>query len=128
MTTMFVKALPYETVGEVKALLESQREHKEEIDGVLVVDEEGLLIGEVALFELALALPSTPVSELITQESIVVEPSASIADVAEKLIGSRRFSIVVAVDQRPVGRILADDIIDALLPERGKLHFPRLLS
>ena len=27
-----------------------------------------------------------------------------------------------------LGRILADDIIDALIPERGRFHFPRLLS
>lgn len=128
MTTMFVKALPDETVGDVKSLLGSQREHKEEIDGVLVVDEEGLLMGEVSLFDLALAVDETPVSELITQDSTVVEPGAPLDEVAEKLIGSRRFSIVVAVDHRPVGRILADDIIDALSPERGRFHFPRLLS
>jgi hypothetical protein len=28
---------------------------------------------------------------------------------------------------RPLGRILADDVLDALLPERGRRHFPRLL-
>lgn len=128
MTTMFVKALPEETVGDVKALLESQREHREEIDGVLVVDADGLLLGEVPLFDLLLADPQTVVSDLISEEPVVVEPSTSIGEVAEKLIGSRRFSIVVAVDQRPVGRILADDIIDALSPERGRFHFPRLLS
>jgi hypothetical protein len=37
-------------------------------------------------------------------------------------------AIVVDDDDRPVGRILADDVIDALLPERGRLHFPRLLQ
>ncbi len=128
MTTMFVKALPDETVADVKSLLCSQKEHKEEIDGVLVVDEEGLLVGEVSLFDLVLATDGTPASELISHDPAVVEPDATLDEVAEKLIGSRRFSIVVAVDHRPVGRILADDIIDALSPERGKFHFPRLLS
>jgi hypothetical protein len=27
-----------------------------------------------------------------------------------------------------MGRILADDLLDALLPERGRHHFPRFLS
>jgi hypothetical protein len=35
---------------------------------------------------------------------------------------------VVDDDDLPVGRILADDVIDALLPERGRIHFPRLLQ
>ncbi len=128
MTTMFVKALPNDTVAEVKTQLESHRDHKDEIDGVLVVDFEGVLLGEVSLYELALADSAMPVSALISEDPVVVEPATSIDEVAEKLIGSRRFSIVVAVDQRPIGRILADDIIDALSPERGRFHFPRLLS
>ncbi|NNN18819.1 MAG: magnesium transporter [Acidimicrobiaceae bacterium] len=128
MTTMFIKVLPNETVENVKSLLEAHRDHRDEIDGVLVVDDEGLLLGEVSLFELVLSSPTTAVSELISEDSVVVEPNVSISEVAEKLISSRQFSIVVAVDQRPVGRILADDIIDALSPERGRFHFPRLLS
>ena len=128
MTTMFVKVLPNDSVGEVKVLLESHRDHKDEIDGVLVVDFEGILLGEVSLYELALADSVVPVSALISEDPVVVEPATPLGEVAEKLIGSRRFSIVVAVDQRPIGRILADDIIDALSPERGRFHFPRLLS
>ena len=50
-------------------------------------------------------------------------------EVAERLIDARRMSVVVVDDDdRPVGRILADDVIDALMPERGRIHFPRLLQ
>lgn len=128
MTTMFVKVLSNDTVGEVKIQLESHRDHKDEIDGVLVVDLDGVLLGEVSLYDLALAGSAIPVSTLMSEDPVVVEPATSLGDVAEKLTGSRRFSIVVVVDQRPIGRILADDIIDALSPERGRFHFPRLLS
>ncbi len=128
MTTMFIKALPSDTVSEVRSQLETHRDHKDEIDGVLVVDEVGILLGEVSLFDIALSDPGQAISELISEDPVVVEPEVSIEEVAERLIGSRRFSIVVAVNQRPVGRILADDIIDALSPERGRFHFPRLLS
>ena len=128
MTTMFIKALPGDTVSEVRSKLETHRDHKDEIDGVLVVDEAGILLGEVSLFDIALSDPNNAISELISEDPVVVEPEVSIDEVAERLIGSRRFSIVVAVNQRPVGRILADDIIDALSPERGRFHFPRLLS
>ena len=41
----------------------------------------------------------------------------------------RRSSVVVVDDaDRPVGRILADDVVDALVPERAKLRFPRILA
>jgi Mg/Co/Ni transporter MgtE len=38
--------------------------------------------------------------------------------------------VVVDADGRPIGRILADDVVDALLPERerGRRHFTGLLS
>jgi CBS domain-containing protein len=49
--------------------------------------------------------------------------------VVERLIDNRRSSIVVVDGEgRPVGRILADDVVDALTPGRGRRRFPRLLS
>ena len=51
------------------------------------------------------------------------------ADVADQLVRTRHSSLlVVDEDGTPLGRILADDVLDALLPERGRLHFPRLLQ
>lgn len=128
MTTTYVKVSPTDTVASIKPTLYSHRDHKEEIDSILVVDQDGVLIGEVSVFDLFLADPDEMISAYISEDPIVVEPATSIEEVAEKLIDSRRFSIVVAVNQHPVGRILADDIIDALTPDRGKFHFPRLLS
>ena len=58
-----------------------------------------------------------------------VEPEATLDDVIEQFIDSRGSSlIVVDAEQRPVGRILADDLIDALVPERGRVRFPRLFG
>jgi hypothetical protein len=36
--------------------------------------------------------------------------------------------VVVGEDGHPLGRILADDVLDALVPTKGRFHFPRLLS
>lgn len=128
MTTMFIKALPTATVRELRSELAHQRDRREEIDAILIVDEDGCLLGEVALFDLALSEGDVELSELMFDDPVVVEPTTELSEVAEKLIDSRRFSIVVAIDQKPVGKILADDIIDALSPGRGRFHFPRLLS
>ena len=62
-------------------------------------------------------------------EPVTVGIHAEVDEVAERLIEARRMSVVVVDDEDiPVGRILADDVIDALMPERGRFHFPRLLQ
>lgn len=59
---------------------------------------------------------------------MTVSLHASVDEVAEQLIRTRRSSLLVTdADGVPVGRIMADDVLDAMLPERGRRHFPRLL-
>lgn len=130
MTTSLVIATPNEGVALVRDRLRAEREHAGDIDAVAVVDEGGRYLDDVSLFELAIAGPDQPISELIGEcTPVTVMVSAEVAEVASQLIESRRSSVVVVdPDYHPVGRILADDIIDALLPERGRFHFPRLLS
>ncbi len=60
---------------------------------------------------------------------MTVSPHASAGEVAGQLVEARRHSLVVVdEDGRPIGRILADDVLDALVPTKGRFHFPRLLS
>jgi CBS domain-containing protein len=61
-------------------------------------------------------------------EPVGVDSHARVNEVAERLVEARRLSVVVVEHDKPVGRILADDVLDALTPERGRLHFPRLLQ
>ena len=72
----------------------------------------------------------TVLADLVGEaEPVTVGIHAQVAEVAERLIDARRMSVVVVDEEdRPVGRILADDVIDALMPERGRIHFPRLLQ
>ena len=66
---------------------------------------------------------------LRTRTSSRSTPHTSARDVAARLIETRRHSMVVVDDDgRPLGRILADDVLDALVPTKGRFHFPRLLS
>jgi CBS domain-containing protein len=57
---------------------------------------------------------------------VTVRTDTRLADAAEQLVASRVSSLLVVDDSgRPVGRILADDVLDTLLPERGRPHFRR---
>jgi len=130
MTTVLVTAGTDETVAGVRDRLRSEVEHREEIDAVLVVDGHGRLIDDVSLFELLLAAPDARLGDLVAPPwPVVVDAGAPFEDVVDRLIDNRRSSLVV-VDgrRRPIGRILADDVVDALVPGRGRRHFPRLLA
>ena len=130
MTTSLVTATLDEAVSVVRDRLRGEREHAGSIDAIAVLDDTGRYLDDVSLFDLAIAGPDQPLADLIGDCIPVTVPvTAEVREVASQLTESRRSSVVVIDDDgHPIGRILADDIIDALLPERGRFHFPRLLS
>jgi CBS domain-containing protein len=130
MTTRLVVARPDETVRSVRKRLRKEKEHAGDLDGIVVVDEDGRLIGDIPLYELAIATNDSTFADLMPDgECVSVPPDAGITEVAARLVETRHSSVVVVdEDRRPIGRILADDLIDALLPERGRYHFPRFLT
>lgn len=132
MTTTLVTADTGDSAAEVADRLAQAREHDVDLDAVAVVDAEGRLVGDVPLLDLLLALRSEPdarVGQLVEEEEpATVAPDARATEVAEKLIGSRRLSLLVVRDERPIGRILADDVLDTLVSTKGRFHFPQLFD
>ncbi len=134
MTTVVVTAGRDETVAQVRGELAAQAEHRTEIDAVAVLDAEGRLVADIALFDLAVAEDTATVGELADWlgqfgPPAVVGPRTRTTEAAEMLVAARVSSLLVVDDGgRPLGRILADDVLDALLPERGRLHFRRFLQ
>jgi CBS domain-containing protein len=130
MTTRLIVARPAETVRAIRKRLRNEKEHGGDLDGIVVVDEDGRLLGDIPLYELAIATNDSTFWELLPEDDCVsVSSEAGITEVAERLIETRHSSVVVVdSERRPIGRILADDLLDALLPERGRHHFPRFLT
>jgi CBS domain-containing protein len=131
MTTVIVKASPVETVAEVSQRLAEQAGHRTEIDSVAVLDADGMLLGDVSAFDLLVAEPGQRLGELIDPDNppLTLHTDADLDTVATELVESRRSSLLVVDDAgHPLGRILADDVLDALVPGHGRLHFPRLLQ
>ncbi|MDQ1357809.1 MAG: hypothetical protein QOJ52_925 [Acidimicrobiaceae bacterium] len=130
MTTNLVLATTDERVAAVRERLRAEVDHRGDIDAVAVVDDNERYLDDVSLYHLAIALDDQQISELLgNTEPVTVSADAELREVASQLTEARRSSVVVVDDdERPIGRILADDVIDALLPERGRFHFPRLLS
>ena len=133
MTSVLARAELTETVGAVERRLAGLREHRDEIDAVVLCDRDGALLADVPLFDLVAHPDGQLLADLLVAEGhpepLTVPPTASVAEVAEQLVRTRRSSLLVVDESSvPLGRILADDVLDALLPARGRLHFPRLLQ
>ena len=130
MTTNLVLVRPEQTVGQVRRILRSQAEHQADVDAVIIVDDTGRLVHDIGLFELLVAAKDDCVIDVAgPPEPVTVSPDASLDEVVERFIDSRGSSVlVIDDDERPVGRILADDLVDALVPDRGKVRFLRLLG
>jgi CBS domain-containing protein/sporulation protein YlmC with PRC-barrel domain len=131
MTSVLACAQPEETVAQVSQRLADQARHRTEIDSVAVLDADGRLIGDVSAFDLLVSDGSTPLGRLVDPENppVTLRPDADLDTVATELVESRRSSLLVVDDDgKPLGRILSDDVLDALVPGHGRLHFPRLLQ
>lgn len=128
MTSVVVTARIDERVRDVRDRLRAEAEHLVDLDALVVIDADGRLVDDVSTIELLLAEPTTVLAELIGSPwPVTVTPTTPVREVAQRLIDARRLSVVVLDDQqRPIGRILADDIIDALIPGRGRLRLARL--
>jgi hypothetical protein len=130
MTTAFLVAHTEETVGGLATRLAHHDDCPDELDAVALVDADGRMVWDLPLLQLLINPGETVLADLVGEaEPVTVGIHAAVDEVAERLIEARRMSVVVVDDEDlPVGRILADDVIDALMPERGRIHFPRLLQ
>jgi len=129
MTTTLVVVRPEQTVHDVRAVLAARTSDAEDIDAVVVTDEDGRLIGDVGLYALLVADPSGTVADLLDDaEPVTIRPDAFLDEVVDALREARARSVVVVdEDCRPLGRILADDVLDALKEGGLKARIPWLL-
>ncbi len=120
MTTTMVVFTSTVTVDEVIGALTQRADDRTEIDGILVVDDDGVLVDDVSLYELLVAPRSAALASLVSAPfPATVHEADDLDDVLSVFIDSRDTSVVVTDDaMRPVGRILADDVIDALVADR----------
>jgi flagellar motility protein MotE (MotC chaperone)/sporulation protein YlmC with PRC-barrel domain len=129
MNTMMLLAKSSEKVVEVVKRLNDSPLDLGIINSLAITDKEGKLLYDLPLANLLTADDKQTLAELMKPPaSVTVEPEASLKEVAKLLVESRSTSIVVVdKNEHPLGRIMADDLLDVLLPNE-RFHFPRLLS
>ena len=104
-----------DTVASALALLVEHR-GRDISDGVVVVDAKGKLLDHIQIIELIAAKPGATLSSLMGPPyPTSVNLNTRLDEVIDEFANNRGSSIIVVDEKnRPVGRILADDLVDAL--------------
>lgn len=106
------------TVGETIEEVRVRSERVENISSVFVVDQEGGLTGAVPLDKLILARPELPVIEIADRDPLKVETGVDQEEVGKMF---QRYDLltmpVVDSENRLVGRITIDDVVDVIEEE-----------
>jgi Mg/Co/Ni transporter MgtE len=125
MTTRIVALTTGETISDALAKVRARR-LEDDIDGLVVIDDEGRLVDDLSLLDLIDSEPDALVGDVIGPPYPgTVRPDADLDEVVEQLIGNRGTSLVVVdAEHRPIGRILADDVVDALLDSDTERRWP----
>lgn len=117
MTSHMLITHEADTVASALALLVEHRS-RDISDGVVVVDAKGKLLDHIQIIELIAAKPSATLSSLMGPPyPTSVNLNTRLDEVIDEFANNRGSSIIVVDEKnKPVGRILADDLVDALAP------------
>jgi CBS domain-containing protein/sporulation protein YlmC with PRC-barrel domain len=130
MNTAIITAKQGEHVKDLIARLKKRKDDISSIAAVVVTNDDGQVVYDLDFVNLFIAGKDQMLKEVIgTHPPSTAYPHDDIQTVADTLIANRSTSVlVVDENNHPLGRILADDLIDALLPEEGRFHFPRIFQ
>jgi CBS domain-containing protein len=117
MTSHMLITHETDTVASALALL-VEHKSRDISDGVVVVDAKGKLLDHIQIIELIAAKPSATLSSLMGPPyPTSVNLNTRLDEVIDEFANNRGSSIIVVDEKnKPVGRILADDLVDALAP------------
>jgi len=125
MTTEFI-ALPQNlTVEQVIAKLRETAPDAETIYYLYVIDEADRLVGVLSLRSLIVASPEKLISEIMIREPITLLAEMNQREVADVFSKYNLLAVpVVDADNKPLGIITVDDVMDLILPpiSRRKRH------
>jgi CBS domain-containing protein len=108
-------------VGEALALVRASELAPSQLLTLWVIDAGGHLVGGVFSSELVRAAADAPVTSLIETAVPTVSPETELAEVARLMADFNLVAIpVVDGDERPIGVVAVDDVVERLLPDEWR--------
>jgi CBS domain-containing protein len=109
------------TVGEALVRVRQSELPPSQLLTLWVIDAEGHLAGGVLASELLLTQEQAPVVSLIKTAIPTISPDTDLPEVARLMADFNLLAIpVVDGDQKPIGVVAVDDVIELLLPEEWR--------
>ena len=109
------------TISDAITLVRDSADELENIQKIYVVDRDGVLKGALAVLDLILHQPGTPVTEVMETYLITVPVEMDQEEVAGLFGKYDEFTLpVVDEGNRLIGRIMVDDIIDVMEEEASE--------
>jgi len=131
MTSHFVVVPQTWRASEALGLLRRMGDRPETITHLLVVEREGSeqLAGMVALLDVVVAEPDSPVGSFMARDVPRVEPDTNTSEVARRM-ADYNLAVIPVVDEegRVLGIVAVDDVVEEMLPERWRRRLPRLFG
>jgi CBS domain-containing protein len=126
MNVDFVSCLATTTAAEAIALISSaQTVQPEALIKMHVLDDDKHLTGVVSVIALLQAEPTETVAELMDSDPVRVTPEADFTDIALLMADYNLYSIpVVDDDDRVLGVVTVDDVLEATIPEDWRRREP----
>jgi len=120
MTSDLIKIGADATVEAAVAELTAARDRPDQVASVVVMDGDRA-IAEISAAQLLGVPPEQPVSQLINSGLVTIAAQASMGEVIEAIADHRGTGLLVVDDAgTPIGRILADDVVDVLAREHER--------
>lgn len=121
MTTEYIAYYPSIKVGEAMERFKKDASEIETVYYIYIVDEREKLIGVISLREFLLSNPEKFLSEVMIKDIKTITPETDQKQVAE-IISKYNLVALPVVDEenRLLGIVTIDDVIDTLLPKRKK--------
>ena len=128
MTSAMVVIPASGVVSDAVAALRAARGTPDEAEMAILVDADGVLVDDITALELLGEEGTRPLVELTGAPwPVTVQPDAPLRDVVDAMRDNMGASVVVVdADGRPLGRILADDLVDALGDDERRWPWQRL--
>jgi CBS domain-containing protein len=129
MTTEYVAVTDELTAAQTIERLRELEPDAETIYYVYVTDDAEHLVGVLSLRDLIVALPETPIREVMKVEPVAVDILADQDEVAQ-VVARYNLLAVPVVDAHGVlqGIVTVDDAIDTVLPTAWKKRIPKLFA
>jgi magnesium transporter len=124
MTPEYIALPPDLTANEAIARLRQLASEAETIYYLYILDENRTLTGVVSLRELLIAEPVTKLQDLMRTRLILVHDHDDVEEVAELLnkYGILAIPVVSDADQKMLGIITVDDVLEILIPDRSSME------